>query len=87
MALKFFTTASEGTYICYGLSTDTKPASPPDSCLFIEIDTAKRYLVSGGAWVEAFNNAYPKTDGTGKISVGTVTPTSPATGDLWVDTN
>ena len=26
-------------------------------------------------------------DGTTKITVGTTEPTSPATGDLWVDTN
>jgi len=27
------------------------------------------------------------SDGSAKITVGTTEPTSPATGDLWVDTN
>ncbi len=58
MALKYFSTGADGTYVCYGISTDTKPSSPPDNCIFIEIDTAKRYKVSTNAWVEAINSSY-----------------------------
>jgi hypothetical protein len=40
------------------------------------------YLRADGTWAPALN-----TSGAAKITVGLTAPTSPATGDLWVDTN
>lgn len=57
MAIKFFV-QEVGTYVAYGLSSDTKPLSPPDGSLFIETDTSKLYKVSVGAWVEGLNTSY-----------------------------
>lgn len=70
-----------------GLSTDTKPASPAAGWFFMETDTGKLFKVVAGAWQECLNSTYTQAAGLSKISVGTVEPTSPATGDLWVDTN
>jgi hypothetical protein len=64
MALKYFVTEA-GSYVVYGLSSDSKPTSPPADSLFIEIDTAKRYRVVANAWVEAINNAYMLSGGGG----------------------
>lgn len=50
MAITYFV-QSEGLYVAYGLSGDTKPASPPDNCLFIEIDTALIFASIASAWV------------------------------------
>lgn len=73
MALKFFVTGV-GAYICYGLSTDTKPATPPADCLFIEIDTGKQFRAVASAWVSlleptAIGAAAPYVI----LSVGTLT--------------
>lgn len=38
------------TYTIYGLSSETKPASPPDNCLFVETNTGSIYRSSGAAW-------------------------------------
>lgn len=39
-----------GNYIVYGLSTDTKPVSPPDDSLFIETNTGNIYFSVSGVW-------------------------------------
>lgn len=40
-----------GQALLVGLSTDTKPVSPPDAFLFIESDTALMYTAVAGSWV------------------------------------
>lgn len=40
------------------LSSDTKPASPPNDWLCIETDTAKHYRAVSGAWVKQNDDAY-----------------------------
>lgn len=50
MAITYFVQTA-GSYVAYGLSTDTKPTSPPNNCLFIEIDTSNSYTSSASAWV------------------------------------
>lgn len=85
MALKFLTYA-EGLAVITGLSSDTKPVLPANGLVFIEEDTGKTYTITGGVWTESVNSSYPRASGLTKITVGTVEPTSPASGDLWVDT-
>lgn len=66
---------SAGQCLHVGLSTDTKPASV-NGMAFLEIDTSKLFLRSGGAWVEETNNSYPILSG-GLIplaNLGTGTP-------------
>lgn len=41
---------SSTTYSMYGLSSDTKPVSPPNNCFFIETNTGNTYKSSGGSW-------------------------------------
>lgn len=65
-----------GQYIAYGLSTDTKPSSPPDNCLFVERNTGDVYKSLSSAWALA-------PFGTGLLTVtkiNKVTVTAPATG-------
>lgn len=49
MAIKYFV-QSPGSYVAYGLSTDTKPTSPPDDSYFIEVDTDDTYSSSSSVW-------------------------------------
>lgn len=46
-----YVTQGVGQAILFGLSTDTKPSSPPDAQLFIETDTALIYTAISGSWV------------------------------------
>lgn len=41
---------SPGLYVAFGLSTDTKPPTPPDNCLFIETDTALIFFSLASVW-------------------------------------
>lgn len=41
---------SPGLYVAFGLSTDTKPPTPPDDCLFIETDTALIFFSLATVW-------------------------------------
>lgn len=38
-------------FIAFGLSSDTKPTTPPDGSIFFETDTSKEYMSSGGSWI------------------------------------
>lgn len=58
-----------------GLSTDSKPASP-NGFIFLEVDTSKLFLRTGGSWVEETNDSYPVLSG-GLVplaNLGTGTP-------------
>lgn len=48
-------------------------------------------LANGTASSDAVNKSQldtkPTGDGVNKITVGTTAPSSPATGDVWIDTN
>lgn len=41
---------SPGLYVAFGLSSDTKPPTPPDNCLFIETDTALIFFSLATVW-------------------------------------
>lgn len=56
MAITFVVSAP-GFYSAYGLSTDTKPASPPDYVTFTETDTGNIYDSIGGVWVKKVDAA------------------------------
>jgi hypothetical protein len=50
-----------GSVAMFGLSTDTKPTTGNASvngAVFLEVDTGKMYLRTGGSWVESTNVAY-----------------------------
>lgn len=40
----------DGFYVVYGLSTTNKPASPPNNCYFVEVNTNKTFVSNGGTW-------------------------------------
>ena len=42
----------------YGLSTDTKPASPLRGSTFLETDTKRKYIYSDGSWVVQIQNEF-----------------------------
>lgn len=46
-----------GQLVMFGLVADTPPASA-DGAIFIEVDSAKVFLRTGGAWVEQVNSIY-----------------------------
>lgn len=50
MAIQYIT-QGVGQALIIGLSSDTKPVSPPDAWLFIESDTALIYNSVAGSWV------------------------------------
>lgn len=52
-----------GPCLHVGLSSDTKPASTNGST-FLESDTSKLFLRSGGTWVEQTNTSYATGGGT-----------------------
>lgn len=57
MAISFFPSKiDECLVLC--LSTDTKPASPTNNWMLIEIDSGKVFRGENGAWVEKINNSY-----------------------------
>lgn len=74
MAVTYFV-QGVGLYVAYGLSTDTKPAAPPDNCLFIETDTGRRWFVVLNTWTLTQSN----------ITVSTSPPSSPVLNDIWID--
>lgn len=45
-----FYSITDSAYVVYGLSTDTKPLSPPNECYFVEVNTNKTFVSSGGTW-------------------------------------
>lgn len=51
VASQVFYSTSATTYSAYGLSTDTKPLSPPDNCFYIEKNTGNSYRSLGGVWI------------------------------------
>ncbi len=58
MAVTFFVSGA-GIYNCMCLSSDVKPANPPDNCTLDESDTGKTYRAVSGAWAEVTNTSYP----------------------------
>lgn len=60
MALSYISQTAGERFIT-GLSTDTKPASPGATWVFLEIDTGKVYRVVGGVWTEQNNTSYAVT--------------------------
>lgn len=54
-----------------GLSSDTKPSSPPSTWVFLEYDTGKIYNSESSAWVEKLNESYAEAGegggGTGDV--------------------
>lgn len=60
MSLAYYV-SKENHCIITGLSSDTKPVSPPDNWIFLEENTTSRYYSSGGSWVRV--NQLPSIDG------------------------
>ncbi len=58
-----FTQKDGNAPLLTGLSSTTKPASPPDKWLLFETDTAKGYYSLGGAWVLATGGIVPSESG------------------------
>lgn len=56
----------------YGLSSDTKPASPTDNLSFIEIDTGKIFYSISNAWTCSSNNTYATTSSIPNASYRTI---------------
>lgn len=55
MAL-IYLASSDGNCFIVGLSTDTKPSSPPSGFSFLEADTGTSYKANGGSWVISTNS-------------------------------
>lgn len=70
-----YSVTQPGLFVAYGLSTTTKPTSPPDNCLFFETNTGSIYKSSGGSWSLApvIGAAFTTT------TINKVTITAPAT--------
>ena len=78
MAISYIAQAA-GRLLCIGLSSDTKPASPTDDWVFIELDTGKVFRAESAAWVEKLNSSYPAS--THSHVAGDVTGTAVLTAD------
>lgn len=74
-------------YLAVSHSTDgtLKPAAVTDSLGQVAI--ANGGTGAGTAAGARTNLAVPEASGFAKITVSTTAPTSPAVGDLWIDTN
>jgi len=62
------------------------PATLVNGDLWYDTATDKLRTVEGGAAANVVGLATSAFSGVAKISVGTEAPTSPAAGDLWIDT-
>jgi len=75
MALSYLAQDAGSVFIT-GLSTDTKPPSPVTGWTFLETDTGKFFIVSGGVWTGVFNDAYALSgEGGGASAWGAITGT------------
>lgn len=41
---------TDSTFVAYGLATDTKPTPTANFCYFVEVNTNKTFVSSGGVW-------------------------------------
>lgn len=76
MALKYIVQGID-QYVCYGLSSDEKPTSPPDYCLFHKTDTNNVYTAVSGVW------ALPTAHKT-MFAIVTIQPPAPVDGESWL---
>lgn len=65
--------------------SDRNSSWPEGTAVFC-LDTDRNYVMKGGNWVHVGATAVADVlDGLQKITVSATEPTSPSTGDLWVD--
>lgn len=74
-----------GQLVMFGLSSDTKPTIA-NGHIFVETDTAKVFVRTGGVWVESTNAAYQPAEATlTDIADGTIAEDLVNTGNPWAD--